>query len=140
MPMQAGKTLSYNHQGGREPLIGEPIATFLLRKASANADHEALVSVPQKIRWSYGELFERIDRLARALMALGVERGDRVGIWAVDNAEWVLLHRDHPLDALKDRLNAPEAAGTEGGELRILSAAVVRHRCAHRGFPFSVWR
>ena len=44
----------------------------------------------QGIRWTYAEFGRRVDELARALMALGVERGERVGIWSTNRAEWAL--------------------------------------------------
>ncbi|MCP3978386.1 MAG: AMP-binding protein [bacterium] len=85
------KRLSYEHRGGDRPLIGETIPDYLGEVARGRPDREALVSLPQRIRWTYAELFKRADKLARGLLALGVEHGDRVGIWATDNAEWVLL-------------------------------------------------
>jgi fatty-acyl-CoA synthase len=51
----------------------------------------ALVSRHQGIRWTYAELHERVERCARALLAVGVEKGDRVGIWSPNNAEWVIV-------------------------------------------------
>jgi fatty-acyl-CoA synthase len=83
--------LSYRHLGGTTPLIGEPIYPFLRRVADRVADSEALVSREQGIRWTYGEFFSRIDALAKSLLAFGVDRGDRVGIWATNNVEWVTL-------------------------------------------------
>lgn len=53
--------------------------------------HEALVSVHQGQRLTYAELDARVEDLARGLLALGIERGDRVGIWSSDNLEWVCL-------------------------------------------------
>ncbi len=57
---------------------------------AAHGGRDALVSREQGIRWSYAELDEQVRRCARALLALGVERGDRVGIWSPNNAEWVV--------------------------------------------------
>lgn len=73
------------------PLIGMTIGEMLNRIAGKYPDNEALVSVVQGTRWSYSEFLERVNELARALMALGVEKGDRVGIWAMNYAEWVLV-------------------------------------------------
>ena len=53
-------------------------------------DHEALVVPHQGVRWTWREYLERIDRLATGLLALGIEPGDRVGIWAPNCAEWCL--------------------------------------------------
>ena len=44
----------------------------------------------QDIRWTYAELDERVDAFAAGLLALGLEPGDRVGIWSPNNAEWVV--------------------------------------------------
>lgn len=73
------------------PLIGMTIGEMLNRIAGKYPDNEALVSVVQGARWSYSEFLEKVNELARALMALGVEKGDRVGIWAMNYAEWVLV-------------------------------------------------
>jgi len=70
--------------------MGETIGDMLNRIAARYPDNEALVSVHQNIRWTYREFCERADALARGLMALGVERGDRVAIWAMNYAEWTL--------------------------------------------------
>jgi fatty-acyl-CoA synthase len=54
-------------------------------------DREALVSVQQGVRFTYAELSEAVDRLARGLIARGVQKGDRVGIWSPNCYEWVLV-------------------------------------------------
>jgi fatty-acyl-CoA synthase len=54
-------------------------------------DREALVDVPSGRRWTYAELGADVERLAYALLAAGVAEGDRVGIWAVNCPEWVLV-------------------------------------------------
>src|SRR6202011_4783678 len=51
---------------------------------------EALVVAHQKIRWTYAELKSRSDAFASGLLALGLEPGDRVGIWSPNNAEWTV--------------------------------------------------
>ena len=71
------------------PLIGETIGQVFTRIARENPETEAVVSVHQGIRWTYREFAEKVDELAKALMALGVEKGNRVGIWAMNHAEWV---------------------------------------------------
>ena len=72
------------------PLLEETIGAALRRVAAAQGDREALVARHQGIRLSYAELDAASDRLACALLALGVEQGDRIGIWAPNCAEWVL--------------------------------------------------
>lgn len=73
------------------PLIGETIGEMLERIAREYPDNEALVSIDQGIRWKYSEFLEKVDELALALMSLDVKKGDRVAIWAMNYAEWVLV-------------------------------------------------
>ena len=73
------------------PLLERTIGDDLHAAASAHADRDALVVRHQEIRWTYPELDERVDELARALAAAGFRRGDRLGIWAPNCAEWVLV-------------------------------------------------
>jgi fatty-acyl-CoA synthase len=72
------------------PLLDETIGFNLRRMAERHADRDALVSCHQDVRLTYGELDAAVDSVARALMALGLERGDRLGIWAPNRSEWVL--------------------------------------------------
>jgi fatty-acyl-CoA synthase len=82
---------SYVHGLADEPLLGETIGENLERTVADHRDREALVVRHQDVRWSYEELNERVDLLARGLLAAGLEAGDRVGIWAPNCAEWVLV-------------------------------------------------
>jgi fatty-acyl-CoA synthase len=82
--------LSYAHGADDRPLIGQTIGDFFDAICQTHAGHEALVSRHQGIRWTYGELHARVDELARALIALGIHKGDRVGIWSPNHAEWVV--------------------------------------------------
>jgi len=82
---------SYRHLGGAHPLVGEPIYSFIARVAERCPDNEAVVSVFQNRRLSYGALMKEVDALAKGLMALGIEKGDRVGIWSPNNLEWLML-------------------------------------------------
>ncbi len=81
---------SYATGTGALPLLGITIGDMLNSISSRFPETDAVVSMHQNIRWTYSELRRRTDELARALMALGVEKGDRVGIWAMNCAEWVL--------------------------------------------------
>jgi fatty-acyl-CoA synthase len=81
---------SYASGVASKPLIGETIGALLERVAAELPDHEALVSRHQGTRLTYAQLDEQADRLARALMASGLDVGDRVGIWAPNCAEWAL--------------------------------------------------
>ncbi|MEU6404780.1 AMP-binding protein [Streptomyces sp. NPDC046985] len=82
---------SYAHGAGGTALLGDTIGASLDRAVAAWPDREALVDVPDDRRWTYAEFAADVDELARALLAGGVAKGDRVGIWAVNCAEWVLV-------------------------------------------------
>jgi fatty-acyl-CoA synthase len=82
--------LAYAHGVSDTPLIGRTIGDDLQRTAAQWGDRDALVSRHQGIRLTYAELDREVDRAARGLLAGGIERGDRVGIWAPNCAEWVI--------------------------------------------------
>ncbi|MGW1191091.1 AMP-binding protein [Streptomyces sp. NPDC002559] len=83
--------LSYAHGAATTPLLGDTIGRNLDRAVEAFGEREALVDVPSGRRWTYAEFGAAVDELARALMASGVAKGDRVGIWAINCPEWVLV-------------------------------------------------
>ena len=85
------RVLSYAHGACETPLIGRTIGEDLRRTAGRHPDHDALVVRHQGVRLTYAELDALVDRVARGLLAAGVGRGDRVGIWAPNGAEWVLV-------------------------------------------------
>ena len=82
--------LSYTSGTGTVPLLGETIGENLRRTAERHADREALVDVAAGGRWTYREFDVAVDEVARGLLARGIAKGDRVGIWAPNCAEWVL--------------------------------------------------
>ena len=73
------------------PLLEETIPQNLARTVAAHGGRDALVSVEQGLRYTYTEFATEVDRVARGLMAIGVDKGDRVGIWSTNHAEWVLV-------------------------------------------------
>src|SRR2546423_3035756 len=83
--------LSYAHGASDTPLLGETIGANLERTVARSPDAEALVSCQQGIRLTYAELDAQVDRAARALLAAGLEPGDRVGIWSPNRYEWVIV-------------------------------------------------
>ncbi|HUD39058.1 MAG TPA: AMP-binding protein [Streptosporangiaceae bacterium] len=89
--MSLSSTLSYSHGVSAIPLLGETIGANLRRIAAAHPDAEALVDAPTGQRWTYAEFDADTDVLARGLIEAGLLAGDRVGIWAPNRAEWVLL-------------------------------------------------
>ncbi len=72
------------------PLLEITIGQALDRAAERWGDNDALVSTAQDIRWSWDELALRADAMAAGLLALGLEPGDRLGIWSHNCAEWAL--------------------------------------------------
>jgi fatty-acyl-CoA synthase len=81
--------LSYAHGTSTTPLVSRTIGDLLDDVAREYAANEALVSVFEDRRWAYGQFHEQVNLLARGLMALGVRKGDRVGIWSTNCAAWV---------------------------------------------------
>ena len=73
------------------PLLDETIPQNLARTVAEHADRDALVSVEQGIRLTYAQFADEVDQVARGLMGIGVVKGDRVGIWSPNFAEWVLV-------------------------------------------------
>jgi len=73
------------------PLLDETIGAALDRTVAAHGGREALVDAVSGRRWSYRELADEVDAVALGLLALGVRRGDRVGIWSPNCPEWVFL-------------------------------------------------
>src|SRR5215218_4251048 len=81
---------SYASGVADKPLIGETIGENLERAVARFGDREALVVRHQDVRLTYTALDERVNALARGLAGAGLAKGDRVGIWAPNCAEWVL--------------------------------------------------
>ena len=78
--------------GETEPaLLEQTIPDNLDATVARFAEREALVDVQQGIRWTYAEFAGQVDRLARALLAVGVAKGERVGIWSPNRAEWTVV-------------------------------------------------
>ena len=83
--------LSYSHGTSDVPLLGETIGDSLRRTVERSGDREALVVRHQNIRLTYHELWDETTRCARGLLAHAVQKGDRVGVWAANRYEWVVL-------------------------------------------------
>jgi fatty-acyl-CoA synthase len=82
---------SYVHGVGSQPLLGDTVGSLLDRIAAAHADRPALVVRSQDVRMDYRTFHAEVARVAAGLLSLGLQRGDRVGIWAPNRAEWVVL-------------------------------------------------
>src|SRR5437870_10715785 len=84
-------TLAYAHGACETALLGETIGANLEATAPRVPDAEALVSCQQGTRYTYAQFDAAVDRLAAGLLAAGLERGDRLGVWSPNCAEWVLV-------------------------------------------------
>jgi fatty-acyl-CoA synthase len=82
---------SYAHGVSDVPLLGETIGANLERTVSRFGDREAVVSCHQGVRMTYAEFDEAVDRVASGLIAAGIAKGERVGIWSPNCVEWVLV-------------------------------------------------
>jgi fatty-acyl-CoA synthase len=83
--------LSYTHGASDAPLLGETVGANLRRTVERFGEREALVVRHQNVRLTYRELWTLTARCARGLLARGVQKGDRVGIWSANRYEWVVL-------------------------------------------------
>ena len=82
--------LSYASGTSDIPLLGRTIGDDLRRTIARFGDRDAMVDRPTGRRWTYAELGADVDRVARGLLEIGIDKGDRVAIWAPNCAEWVL--------------------------------------------------
>ena len=82
--------LSYTSATSGTPLLGDTIGANFDRTAAAFPGRLALVDVPAGLRYSYAELKDEVDALAYGLLGMGIAKGDRVGIWSPNRAEWTV--------------------------------------------------
>jgi fatty-acyl-CoA synthase len=82
---------SYVNGPSTVPLLGQTIGENLAATVASFPDREALVDVPSGRRWTYAALADDVAALAQGLLATGIAKGDRVGIWAPNLPEWVLV-------------------------------------------------
>jgi fatty-acyl-CoA synthase len=81
---------SYSHGTGAVSLLGETIGANLERTVARVPESEGLVSCHQGVRFTWAELNDAVDRLARGLLGFGLEQGDRLGVWSPNRSEWAL--------------------------------------------------
>jgi fatty-acyl-CoA synthase len=81
---------AYDHGTSATRLIGETIGAAFDRTVARFPEREALVVRHQAVRWTWAQFGERVDALAAGLLSIGLEPGDRIGIWAPNCAEWAL--------------------------------------------------
>ena len=82
--------VSYASGTSDKPLLGMTIGEAFDRTVSLHADREAIISIHQNMRLTYRQLSEQVNIAAKALMALGLQKGDRIGIWSPNNLEWLI--------------------------------------------------
>ena len=82
---------SYVHGASPVALLGETIGANLRRTVDRFGDRDALVAPAQEYRATYRQLWDTTTTLAKALLARGIEKGDRVGIWSPNRFEWVVI-------------------------------------------------
>lgn len=83
-------SISYVHGVSDIPLLGSTIGRLFDSTANRLGENEALVVPYQNVRWSWWQLQQKVEAYAAGLLTLGLEKGDRVGIWAPNNWEWVV--------------------------------------------------
>jgi fatty-acyl-CoA synthase len=84
--------LSYTSGVSDQPLLGITIGTALRDAARRYPTHDAVVSIFQGRRLTYAALDQDADRVASALLASGIGRGDRIAIWSANRIEWLIVH------------------------------------------------
>jgi fatty-acyl-CoA synthase len=84
------QTPSYAHGASDQPMIGDTIGVQFDRTVARWGHRPGLIVRQQGIRWTWAELAERVEAFAAGLVALGLQPGDRIGIWSPNNAEWVV--------------------------------------------------
>src|ERR1700755_3467813 len=83
-------TQSYVHGASSKPLIGETIGQLLRRVTAEGPERLPQITRHQSIRWTYSDLLRWSEDLAVGLRKLGLDKGDRVGIWSANVSEWVV--------------------------------------------------
>eukprot|EP01119_Soliformovum_irregulare_P010674 TRINITY_DN2632_c0_g1_i6.p1 TRINITY_DN2632_c0_g1~~TRINITY_DN2632_c0_g1_i6.p1 ORF type:complete len:200 (-),score=6.87 TRINITY_DN2632_c0_g1_i6:51-650(-) len=84
-------SVSYEKGSTEIPLIDRPIGDFLQEKTEAHRRQEILRVIHQDVRWTWDQLDERVDEFIAGMKLLGIKKGDRLGVWLPNTAEWVVL-------------------------------------------------
>src|SRR5262245_15151339 len=82
---------SYAHGACAHPLLGQTIGANLRATVERFPDRDAIVDCSQNVRLTYRQFWDVTDRVARALLALGIRKGERVGIWSPNRFEWPVV-------------------------------------------------
>ncbi len=92
MPVEENRCITSYARGPNRPLLELTIGDLLHRTADRFGDRLAVASCHQTKRLTWAQLSEEADRVARGLWALGIRRGDRVGLWSTNCIEWIMMH------------------------------------------------
>ena len=84
-------TLSYIHGAFTMPLLGETIGENLKNNTLKFPQNDALVCSHQNYRATYEEFYDQVRKVSKALINLGLKKGDRIGVWSPNCYQWVLL-------------------------------------------------
>jgi fatty-acyl-CoA synthase len=130
--------LSYD-KGAREPgLLEMTIGANFAETAAEHADSDALVDVRAGRRWSYSDLLSAVRRLATGLVRAGIGAGDRVGIWAPNRWEWVLVqYATAEIGAILVTINPAYRAGELEHALRQSGVAMVIAAPGFKGVDYA---
>ncbi len=88
--MDGGKALSFVSGGSDQPLLYRSVDDVLKAAVDQGPDRAALVAPFQSIRFTFAEFDREVERVARGMVACGLQPGERIGIWAPNCAEWIL--------------------------------------------------
>jgi fatty-acyl-CoA synthase len=130
--------LSYAHGPSEVALLGETIGENLRRTVETFPEREALVVRSQRYRATYRELWEQTSTLAKALLARGIGKGDRVGIWSPNRFEWVVTqHATARIGAILVNINPAYKARELAYALKQSGVRMLLHS---RGFRATDYR
>src|SRR5262249_55887504 len=82
-------TASYAHGVSDTPLLGDTIGIHFDKTVARFPNHDAVIARHENIRWTWTQFKAEVDAVAAGLIALGLEPGDRVGIWSPNNSAWI---------------------------------------------------
>jgi fatty-acyl-CoA synthase len=129
--------LSYASGASTAPLLGETIGENLERAAARYPGREALVDVAAGRRWTYAELDAAVNEVALGLLAMGIAKGERVGIWAPNCAEWVLTqYATAKIGAILVNVNPAYRAHELDYVIRQSGMRLMVSAVAHRGSDY----
>jgi acyl-CoA synthetase (AMP-forming)/AMP-acid ligase II len=129
--------VSYASGASAAPLLGETIGENLERAAARYPGREALVDVAAGRRWTYAELDAAVNEVALGLLAMGIAKGERVGIWAPNCAEWVLTqYATAKIGAILVNVNPAYRAYELDYVIRQSGMRLIISAAAHRGSDY----